>query len=82
MTEKELEAIYAHTLRNRAEIAHSVRCGCAACEELFDAADVEEYIDDGQTVLCPCCGVDAVIGDAASVELTAELLAELNKKYF
>ena len=34
-------------------------------ERIFDAIEVEDYIDDGKTALCPYCSVDSVIGDAS-----------------
>ena len=82
MTELEMDNAYRRTLGNRKEIAKSSMCGCISCRTIFAAAEVVDFIDAGQTALCPCCGVDAVIGDAAGVKLTAELLAAMNKKYF
>ena len=37
--------------------------------------------DGFKTAICPICGIDAVLGDA-SVEITAELLEEMNSHYF
>jgi hypothetical protein len=37
--------------------------------------------DGVKTVICPICGIDAVLGDA-SVEITAELLETMNEYYF
>ena len=82
MTDSVLNNIYRHTLHNRMEIAKSSMCGCISCRSVFAATEVVDYIDAGQTALCPECGIDAVIGDAAGVELAAEQLATMNKKYF
>ena len=82
MTDSVMNDIYRHTLNNRMEIAKSSMCGCISCKTVFAAAEVVDYIDAGLTALCPRCGIDAVIGDAAGAELTAELLAAMNKKYF
>ena len=82
MTDSLMNDIYRHTLNNRMEISKSSRCGCISCRTIFAATEVVDYIDAGQTALCPECGIDAVIGDATGVELTAELLATMNKKYF
>lgn len=82
MTDPELDNIYRHALGNRKEVERSALCGCVSCGKLFPATEVVDYVDAGLTALCPECGIDAIVGDASGVELTAELLAELNKRYF
>lgn len=77
-----LEAAHRHTIRNRSEIERSQNCGCTCCERIFPAAEVEEYIDNGTTAMCPYCSCDALVGDAAGFGLTADLLHQLNKHYF
>ena len=80
--DKRYEEIYKHSCRNHAELKQSLKCGCFSCGRIFDATEVEDYIDDGETALCPYCGVDSVIGDASGIELNPKLLNELNKMYF
>jgi NAD-dependent SIR2 family protein deacetylase len=36
-------------------------CGCFHCLQIFEAVDVVDWIDDGETPLCPRCGVDSVM---------------------
>jgi hypothetical protein len=36
-------------------------CGCFCCLQTFAAEEVIDWIDDGETPLCPFCGVDAVL---------------------
>jgi NAD-dependent SIR2 family protein deacetylase len=36
-------------------------CGCFHCLQVFEATEVIDWIDDGETPLCPRCGVDAVM---------------------
>jgi NAD-dependent SIR2 family protein deacetylase len=36
-------------------------CGCFHCLQVFEATTVVDWIDDGETPLCPICGVDAVM---------------------
>ncbi len=82
MTEKEIREIYKHSARNRQEIEKSVRCGCFSCGRIFDASEVEDYIDNEETALCPYCDIDAVVGDTGGFVLSQELLKEMKKKYF
>lgn len=36
-------------------------CGCFHCLEVYEATDVIDWIDDGETPLCPRCGMDSVM---------------------
>ena len=80
--DKRYEEIYKRSCRNHAELKQSLKCGCFSCGSIFDATEVEDYIDDGKTALCPYCSVDSVIGDASGIEPNPKLLNELNKMYF
>ena len=64
-------------IRNRPHLVGG--CGCFHCLARFPASSVAAYTDDGQTALCPVCGMDAVIpGDA----LTRAELATLKRRWF
>lgn len=43
-----------------------------------------DFIKDGEgeTALCPYCGIDAVIGDGCGLTLDEKILKELNKIWF
>lgn len=36
-------------------------CGCFCCLQTFEATEVIDWIDDGDTPVCPYCGVAAVL---------------------
>ena len=36
-----------------------MECGCFCCLRTFAAAEVIDWIDDGDTPLCPHCGIAA-----------------------
>jgi NAD-dependent SIR2 family protein deacetylase len=38
-----------------------MRCGCFCCLQAFEPAEVIDWIDDGETPVCPYCGVAAVL---------------------
>lgn len=76
-----------HASQHRAEITASAWCGCFHCLALFPPAAVTEWIDkdrvgDGQTALCPHCGVDAVLGTAAGFPLTTSFLTAMRGHWF
>lgn len=81
MSEKELVLYHNHSFKNRKEIEESNECGCFYCQRIFHSNEVEEYIDEGQTAICPYCGIDSVIGNASGVHLTALFLLCMNKRW-
>lgn len=36
-------------------------CGCYFCIRVFDTDEIVDFTDNGNTALCPHCGVDAII---------------------
>jgi len=48
--------------RHRAEVLSSRECGCFYCIRTYPPGDIREWIDGGETAICPNCMVDAVIG--------------------
>jgi hypothetical protein len=79
---EDLESLYKHSSHHREEIARSRQCGCFSCTRLFPAEEITDYVDGGQTALCPYCGTDAVIGDACGTPLSEELMKAMKRKYF
>ena len=82
MTEEQLREAHTHSAHNREEIARSRQCGCFNCCTLFDASEVEAYIDGGETAMCPHCGIDSVIGDASVIALTQQFLRAMRRRWF
>ena len=81
MNKKELENAHRHSFRNRVEIEQSLKCGCFSCSRMFLSSEVEDYTDDGETALCPYCGVDSVIGDASGFRLSEGFLHSMHKRW-
>jgi hypothetical protein len=50
--------------------------------DVFEFKDIREWTDDGQTALCPSCGVDSVIGDASGFPITVEFLTAMEAHWF
>ena len=75
-----------HASNHRAEVLASARCGCFFCCTTFSPQDIDEWTDDvngeGQTALCPRCGVDAVLGDQAGYELSPAFLQHMKSVWF
>jgi hypothetical protein len=71
----------AHSRHNRAEIESSAKCGCFFCRAVFDPKAIYTY-SEGDTAMCPNCGMDSVIGDKAGFELSDEFLVAMFRHWF
>ena len=47
--------------QNRKAIESCPYVSCYQCLETFDSKKVVDYTDDGQTGICPNCGIDSLI---------------------
>jgi len=66
-------AAHRHSSQNREEIRRrSGVCGCFSCLSVFHPDQVTDWCDDGETALCPRCGVDAVIGSGSGYPVDDE----------
>lgn len=93
-TPPDLLAAHAHASKNRAELEASTRCGCFWCQEMFTPAEIVAWggLDmasfenpdaaEGETALCPHCGVEAVIGDRSGFDITPQFLARMHEAWF
>ncbi len=80
-TEQQLLDAHGHTIHNREEIERSMRCACFDCGKTYDASEVTLWTDNGDTALCPHCGMDCVLGDAAGHELTPQFLRAMRHRW-
>lgn len=88
----DLESIHRFSSRNRELLARSEHAGCFYCQALFNPSEIKDWVDGrqvesgdsegGVTALCPHCGIDAVLPSAASITLSAVLLAEMRDHFF
>ena len=89
----DLDSIWKFCTRHRALLEKSEAAGCFHCCAIFAPSEILDWIDeppaaesggitdDGETALCPRCGMDAVL-PSATVDLSAELLSQMAKHYF
>lgn len=65
-----------NSFKNRTTLGD--KCACYYCSSKFQKNEIEEWVDDEQTAICPHCHIDSVITD----DLTDNELEELHKKMF
>jgi hypothetical protein len=74
--------VHKHCSRHRSEIERSERCGCFYCLQSFVTDDIQEWIDNGATAMCPRCGIDSVIGSASGFSLSPNFLQRMHRYWF
>lgn len=57
------------------------QCGCFYCKQTFSASEIDRWIDDGKTALCPKCGIDSVL-PASKTRTDPEFLEVMNEHWF
>lgn len=81
-----LEQAHRHSSHHRSEILASKQCGCFYCGQIFPPSEIKEWTDEvndeGQTALCPRCGVDAVIGSKSDYPVSRDYLKQMKKRWF
>jgi hypothetical protein len=88
MVEMDLEYAHRRSIRHRAAILGSVRCGCFYCLSVFPPSEITDWIDEeeatdiGQTALCPRCGIDSVLAELPTAPLTFEFLERMERRFF
>ena len=87
-----LEA-HRHSTNNRATVERSSVCGCFYCMHVFRATDIVAWtgldlskFDDPEanadTALCPRCGSESVLGDAAGYAINHQFLSQMHEAWF
>ena len=76
-----LQAVYEHSRLNRRFMTPGGSCRCFHCLLGVAAEQIGQWIDDGQTALCPHCGIDSVLSNAIDA-LSDTLIQQLHAAYF
>jgi hypothetical protein len=82
MVDMKLEGLHKKSINNKSNIDSETLCGCFYCETIFLGDKVSNYIDEGQTALCPICNVDSVIASDKKEIVNQSILKAMHSKYF
>lgn len=77
-----LEKAHRASIHHRKQLENSSVCGCFFCGEIFSPKEIQEWVDNNDTALCPYCGIDSVLGDSSGFPVTKEFLGEMRKYWF
>ena len=78
----DLEKAHDHCHHHKAEIERSDYCACFSCFKTFGPDDIADWVDHGETAVCPHCGYDAVLGTASGFQLTSQFLRQMSQRWF
>lgn len=85
LSKKPVERIpeaHEHSIYNRVALTESKDAACYYCRTIFSATEVSEFTDDGETALCPHCGVDSVLPEKAGYPLNYMTIRALHQYWF
>jgi hypothetical protein len=75
-------AAHKWSVRNRSDLKKSDLCGCFYCLEVFPPREIQDWTDDGDTALCPKCGIDSVIGSVSGYSIQPGFLSKMHDHWF
>jgi uncharacterized paraquat-inducible protein A len=79
----QLTEAHKHSKDHRTAIEASAAWGCFYCRKSGAVSEIENWVDDGETALCPRCGIDSVIGSASGLPVTNGLfLGAMKRRWF
>jgi len=89
MNEFELMKAHKHSISNRIELESSNLCGCFYCLAIYppssindESWDSTENVKSEQTLFCPKCGIDSVIGSASGYVIDEHFLVTMKDYWF
>lgn len=77
----DLKALHDKSRLNRPWLAASLVCGCFYCLQVFRFDQIVEWVENGETALCPYCGIDSVLGFDTK-QADNDLLQRMHDKWF
>lgn len=78
MDDAALRALHKESSMHREAVLASPRIGCFFCIRTFEPKEVNEWWDQGQTAVCPNCGIDAILPNTTD----PAILAAMNERWF
>lgn len=82
MTLEEIIKLHKTSIFHKKDVENSSLCGCFHCSKIFNPRKIVEWTDNGETAICPYCGIDSVIPNVKNNTETKEVLNMMLKYYF
>jgi hypothetical protein len=68
--------------KNKGLVQGSKLAGCYHCGKTFESKEIKDFTDNGQTCLCPSCGIDSIVGDMSGFPITETSMQDAHKYLF
>lgn len=82
MSKNEFKEAHRFSSHHRKDLEESNVCGCFFCLQIFKPSEITDWCDNGNTAICPHCGIDSIIGDKSGYPITKEFLQGMRKEWF
>lgn len=80
--EAQLKKLHTYSSHNRNLIAVANKCYCFYCKAIIESREIKDYADNGQTAICPKCGINSIIPDSIEEGVDEKTIAEMNEYWF
>ena len=80
--ESRMHKLYAYASHNKHMVEKSDKCYCFHCKSMFESSEVDSYLENEQTALCPKCNIDSVIPDSVDDTVDESVIAEMHDYWF
>lgn len=77
-----IKEAHKHSSDHKEELKNSTVIGCFYCKNFVKFNEIKEWIDKGDTALCPRCGIDSLIGSDSGYPITKRFLNAMNAYWF
>lgn len=82
-TEDELEQLQDKSFKNKSWLMECGYYGCFCCLKWGNVKEVEEFVDRGQTGICPHCGIDSLIAfKLEEHEVFQPIMKNMQERFF
>lgn len=78
----QLERLHTYSSHNKRLIDISNQCYCFYCRSCMDHSEIRDYMDNGQTAICPKCGIDSIIPDSIEEAVDENIILQMNEYWF
>jgi hypothetical protein len=78
MITKDFAKLHKLSFKNRPLLDLEHSASCFHCFYITPVSEIKEWTDDGQTAICPECGIDSLLPG----EIGSRLIIKMSDRYF
>lgn len=77
-----VDKAHPHRTNNLAALCRSAVSGCFYCLAIYPPSEITEWIDHGNSALCPKCGIDSVLAADSGYPITTAFVTKMYARWF